>query len=311
MPSIQSKIFFTLLKVFNIKTFIRIFVQNGKQPEKPFFSNNEIKKHKISSVDIDQKAVWTLGGDKETSTHIIYFHGGMYAVEGTVNHKKWLLNLYQHSDCRITYINYPIAPEYTVDETLQMVVDSYQLLAEKFPDDHFILMGDSAGGGLALVLAQYLRDHGFSEQPEKLILYSPWVILDMQNPEIREIAQRDVLLDIDLLKKSAKQYAGDYDLSHKYLSPYYNTCQDLGKIHIFYGGDELLAPDINLLEQKCIGEHAHAYFYCYEGMQHVFQLFTFLPESRDVLRRTGRILTKDDRTDYNERQSDGGGKNDS
>lgn len=310
MPSLQSKIFFGLLRLINLKGMLSIYVKTRKQSTKPFFSPREIKTYHISKIVIDQRDIWTLGADLETPTHILYFHGGMYVIEGTGFHKRWLLRLYRRSDIKITYVDYPLAPESTVDEALQTVVAAYEFLVQQFPDDHFILMGDSAGGGLALVLAQYLRDRDHKKPPEKLVLYSPWIRLDMQNPEIREIAKRDVLLDLDVLKKSAQQYAGEYELTHQYLSPYFNSFQNLGEIHVYFGGDELLAPDIQLFEEKCIREHACANFYCYEGMQHVFHLFTFLPESMDVLRRTREILINELRPDRI-KEVKGGPKNES
>jgi acetyl esterase/lipase len=173
-----------------------------------------------------------------------------------------------------------------------MVVKSYQFLSQQYPHDNFILMGDSAGGGLALVLAQSLRDQDVENRPQKLILYSPWVRLDMNNPEIQDFILKDSILDLDLLQKSARAYAGGDDLSDKYLSPYYGSCENLGEMHVFYGGDEMLAPDIKLLEKKCEAAVAEVYFYCYEGMGHDFQLFTFLPESQEVLRKTTEIINR-------------------
>lgn len=231
-----------------------------------------------------------MGKDRETRKHIIYFHGGMYTMEANSGHKRWLIQLFERANCKITFVDYPLAPENTVLETVKMVVHTYQFLAARFPEDTFILMGDSAGGGLALVLAQYLRDHNFGRRPGRLILYSPWVRLDMQNPAIQSSAQNDLILDSRALQKSAQAYAGAYNLSHPYLSPYYSSCEDLGEIHVFYGGEEMLAPDIRLLDEKCRQENVRSTFHCYPGMQHVFHLFSFLPESKDVLEKTIMLL---------------------
>jgi acetyl esterase/lipase len=173
-----------------------------------------------------------------------------------------------------------------------MVVKIYQYLTNQFPGDDFILMGDSAGGGLALVLAQVLRDQGIENRPKDLILYSPWIRLDMDNPAIQNFIQKECILDLALLRKSARAYAGSADLSDKHLSPYYGSCADLGEIYNFYGSDELLAPDIKLLKEKCTAEGVKAHFSCYKGMGHDFQLFTFLPEGKDVLKRTIEILNE-------------------
>lgn len=292
MLSVQSKIFYGLLRLFNAKKFINKSAGKEKRKNKPFFSQFQREKYHILTERIDQREILIMGKDHETRSHVIYFHGGMYIAEGNAAHKQWLINLFHKAGCKITYVDYPLAPEYTYLETIEMVVKAYQYLINKYPSDEFILMGDSAGGGLALVLCQYLKDHGFEHRPVKLILYSPWVRLDMTNPEIQKISRKDLTLDLEMLKKSARVYAGDADLSDQYISPYYGSCKNLEEMHIFFGCDEMLAPDILLLEKKCKGENAVGYFYCYEGMGHDFQLFSFLPESKDVLRRTIEMINE-------------------
>jgi monoterpene epsilon-lactone hydrolase len=291
MSSIQSKIFYSSIRLFKIRKLINKAAESKNRRDQHFFSPKEKKKYDIFTTTIDQKEVSIMGKNRETHRHVIYFHGGMYVAEANNAHKQWLVKLFRNTDCELTYVDYPLAPEHKYPETVEMVLKSYQFLINQYPDDDFILMGDSAGGGLALVLAQYLRDHHLKKAPVMLILYSPWVRLDMNNPQIHQFVPKDVILDLDLLQKSARAYAGNTELTHGLLSPYYRNCQDLGDIHVFYGGDELLAPDIALLKQKCEEENAKASFTCYQGMGHVFQLFTFLPESQDVLRRTIEIIS--------------------
>jgi len=290
MPSIQSSLFYGLLKTINIETFLYRNLEEKKRKKRVFFSKREFIKFNISTVLIDHKEVSTIGKDLETPLHVIYFHGGMYVLEATRLHKRWLVNLFLGANCKVTTIDYPLAPENIFTETIQMVVRAYQFLSGQYPHDRFVLMGDSSGGGLALALAQYLRDHDFDHRPEKLALYSPWVNLAMNTPGVENQAKRDALLDASVLKRSAQAYAGGADLSHPYLSPYFGNCADLGAIHVFCGDDELLSPNLMLFEQKCHAENEQAVFYRYEGMQHVFQLFTFLPESKDVLDKTLEIL---------------------
>ena len=291
MSSHQSKFFFGLLRLFDVKKFINKAIEKQKRKHKPFFSDWEVEKYHILTTRINGKEISTLGQEQPGSMHVIYFHGGMYVLEGNKTHKRWLINLFQQTKCKITYVDYPLAPENTYQEIIQMVVDSYRYLTRKYPGDTFILMGDSAGGGLAVVLAQYLRDHGFDHRPQKLILYSPWVRLDMSNPEIKNFVNKDVILNIDLLRKSARGYAGSADLRDTNLSPYYGSFENLGEVHVFYGGDEMLAPDIRLMEKKCEMACAQAHFHCYDGLGHDFQLFTFLPESKEVWQKTIEILS--------------------
>jgi surfactin synthase thioesterase subunit len=53
-----------------------------------------------------------------------------------------------------------------------MVQQSFRLLIEKFPDDDFIFMGDSAGGGLALAFAQKLVNEKASKLPIKNFFFA-------------------------------------------------------------------------------------------------------------------------------------------
>lgn len=56
------------------------------------------------------------------------------------------------------------------------------------------VMGDSAGGGLSLALAMYLRDAGLGHlMPRALVLMSPWVDLTMSCGSWDENAPYDVV----------------------------------------------------------------------------------------------------------------------
>ena len=281
-----AQAYYHLQKMINIKSILNKMIEKKHRRKRPFFSKQNINKFDIETVYINDKEVSTIGAEIKTTTHIIFLHGGQYVLDAKGIHRSWILRLYQKTKCRITYIDYPLAPEKTYQDTIKMVIDSYQFLVNKYPDDSFILMGDSAGGGLALVIAQYLRDSNHQNRPDKLLLYSPWLNLDMRYDDIIENGTKDMILDAKGLRRSAKEYAANSPLSHKYLSPVNNSCKDLGEIVVYYGENEMFAPDIMLFEKQCREENLPSVFYSYQGMQHVFHLFLFLPESKDVMKKT-------------------------
>ena len=59
-----------------------------------------------------------------------------------------------------------------------------------------VLMGDSAGGGLALLLAQHLAAEGGARPPDSLVLLSPWldVSVTMTEQEHKQLARLDPFL---------------------------------------------------------------------------------------------------------------------
>ena len=59
---------------------------------------------------------------------------------------------------KVTFIDYPLAPEHTYEKTHEIVMKHTERLQLKNYGDEFYLFGDSAGGGLALAVLQILRD---------------------------------------------------------------------------------------------------------------------------------------------------------
>ena len=130
MQSVQSKLFNGFLKLFNIKEIINKFLGKGKRRNRPFFSKRAIEKHSVSTVYIDHKEVSTLGNDRETQTHILYFHGGMYTIEANTGHKKWLELLF----CDATRKGTPL---FNISEAA-VCLRSWKLILSN-PDDTFSL----------------------------------------------------------------------------------------------------------------------------------------------------------------------------
>ena len=82
--------------------------------------------------------------------------------------------------------DYPLAPQYNYEDAFNMVLPLYEKILEKVKQENLILMGDSAGGGIALALSEKLGEEDFS-QPQELILLSPWIDVTMENKEIEKV----------------------------------------------------------------------------------------------------------------------------
>ena len=82
-----------------------------------------------------------------------------------------------------------------------------------------MVAGDSAGGGLALALALYLRDHE-EPLPKKLVLMSPWTDLTISGESYRTNFEKDPLFGNtteSMLYSNA--YYGGRDPENPYISP--------------------------------------------------------------------------------------------
>lgn len=159
-----------------------------------------------------------------------------------------------------------------------MVIPLYQDLLLKTRPEDLILMGDSAGGGFALALAQKMSDEQVS-QPKHIILLSPWLDISLTNPAIKEIEPSDSFLGVEGLQLAGKAFAGGTNPDYYLLSPINGTLEGLGKISLFIGSKEILAADARKLKALAESKGIGINYFEYEDMLHVWMLLNF-PESK-------------------------------
>ena len=124
-----------------------------------------------------------------TSNYILYFHGGSYVAEATDNHWTFLENIVRDTGYTVIMPDYPLTPKYNYKDVYNMVEPLYKELIKKIGNDNVIIMGDSAGGGLALGLYEKIANQNI-ELPTKTILISPWLDVRLENENIKEIEKR-------------------------------------------------------------------------------------------------------------------------
>ncbi len=152
----------------------------------------------VHTHQINGSNVFTLTPkQKGSNKHILYLHGGAYVGGFVKVHWNFLAYLLQHLQCSITAPDYPLAPKYTYKEAFEVVATTYKSLLESVHPDNLILMGDSAGGGFALALAQKMRNETVPT-PSQLILLSPWLDITLTNPEIAKIDPADPFMGMGI-----------------------------------------------------------------------------------------------------------------
>ena len=159
------------------------------------------------------------------------------------SHKNIVERMVKKYNLKVTFIDYPLAPEHTADKTHEVLMKAYKSVTQKNINDKFYFFGDSAGGGLALAFLQEARDKNVIPFPEKTVLMSPWPDISMTNKEIKKFEKKDPLLPVQSLIKIGKQYAGNLDLKSPLVSPIYGNMDNLGEIMLLFGTNEVFYPD--------------------------------------------------------------------
>lgn len=232
---------------------------------------------------LDQPAV-------ENTTRVIYLHGGAYVQGFTKFHWSFITQMVEEAQCAVIAPDYPLAPVHTYETTFELVESVYRKVIVSNPPSSVVLMGDSSGGGLALALAQKLKEKGMP-QPSQIILLSPWLDITLSNQEIKNLDSKDPFLGIEGLTEAGLKYAGGKDPFHFQLSPIYGSLNGLGAISVFVGTREILVADTRKLKRIADASGIPIAYFEYPDMVHAWMLFDF-PESRRAKEQIFRLISK-------------------
>jgi monoterpene epsilon-lactone hydrolase len=240
-------------------------------------------RHRIAERAFGSCRVFTVAPRRAaTSRHILYLHGGGYF--SPIMHAHWSLvgRLVRRLRCTATVPLYPLAPEHTAREVIAHMMALAREILDSVGPANVSLMGDSAGGGMALALAQQLR-HQEAPLPRALVLLSPWLDATVSDPRQPALAKVDRLLDIPGTCAAGRLYAGDLPLTDPRVSPLFGTLRGLPPIAVFTGTNDLLNPDARRLEEKAEREGAPLEFHEYDGMFHGWVAGPPIPETRQAI----------------------------
>ena len=230
---------------------------------------------------------------EKTELTILYFHGGSYMAEITQEHWNFLEKVINSTGATVILPDYPLAPKHNYKDVFDMVVPLYNEIVSKINLENLVVMGDSAGGGLALALEEKivadtksLSTQNDSEEinqseigmnqdyklPAKTILISPWLDVRLENPKINEVKKLDKDLNKDTLKLAGIAYAGEDGLNSYLVNPIDGDLSKLKNITIFTGTYDILNPDVHILVQKAEEQGISINIKEYEGASHIWIL---------------------------------------
>jgi acetyl esterase/lipase len=221
--------------------------------------------------------------DKKSSHVILQLHGGAYVSGYSDTYRKSAVKLHDVScGADIYSLDYRLAPKHPYPAALEDAVAAYEaLLRMGYVGEDIMIVGDSAGGGLALALGLYLRDHQI-RMPRAIITLSAWADLAAQGESYLRNASLDPLLGEGTVPLDAVAYAGSLEmLKHPYVSPAYGDFDDFTTLMMHVGTHEVLESDTITVAKKASEAGNDVTLYLYRGMFHVFQLaFDLIPEAR-------------------------------
>lgn len=221
---------------------------------------------------------------------VIYVHGGGWLFGSPRSHRVIASNLARASGCTVLSVQYRLAPENPAPAAHDDVFAAYQwALAQGLPGSALALVGDSAGGNMALATAVRARDAGLP-LPAAMVLLSPALDLAGQGESHIDMADAP-LVDRGLMGLFKMLYLGDGDPDSPDVTPFGADMTGLPPTLIHVGSWELLRSDSQTLAARMKAAGVAAQLRIWAGMCHNHQLFApFLDEGMESLDQAGAFL---------------------
>ena len=190
--------------------------------------------------------------------------------------------------------DYRVAPENPYPAALEDAVAAYNwLLQQGYRGNQIVIGGDSAGGGLAMAMTMYLRDHNM-DMPKGIVAMSPWTDLTASGSSYGDNFEIDPLFGKtkeSLIYNNA--YPGEENPENPYISPLFGNFEKFPPMLIQVGTYEMLLSDSISVAKKARQAGVRVRLSKYPGMFHVFQrAMLLLPESRKAWIEVERFLEK-------------------
>lgn len=217
----------------------------------------------------------------------IYLHGGAYVLGSADTHLRLAANYALASGARVWSVDYRLAPEHPYPAALDDAVAVWREIADALPT---AIIGDSAGGGLALALAVRIRDEGLGA-PAALAMISPWADLSLSSGAVKARAEREIMLSERGLALDADRYRGSIEISDPRISPLFADMAGLPPAFIQVGSEEILFDDARLAAERIEAAGGNVHLQIWEGMAHAWPAFgDAVPEAAASIAALGAFL---------------------
>lgn len=294
MPSLKSRTFLFLLRnrhllrfqkrkrVFDSNTSIPAFREECEKGARLFGKIPEgIEVEPVTADGL--KAEWIIPSNAGKDKVIFFTHGGGYVSGSCSDHRMHVAKFVKESGVGALLFEYRLAPEHPYPAAMEDTLKAYKwLLNQGISSSNVVIMGDSAGGGLALAVLLALRDEGIP-MPSAAVALSPWTDLKCTGDSYRTNVNV-CLSPLDSWTVFSKYYTGDNDPCLPLISPLYGDLCGLPPMLIYAGGDEVLRDDSVRFAEKAKAAGVNVKLHVEEGMFHCYPVAApMFPEAQEAM----------------------------
>ncbi len=221
-------------------------------------------------------------GTTDSVPAIVYLHGGGWVVGDLDTHDPSCRLLAEESDCLVVSVDYRLAPEHPFPAAVDDAVAAYRWVHDRADElgvepGRVGVMGDSAGGNLAAVVAQVTRDTDVPPPTAQCLVY-PATDLLMREPSHQLFAEGFFLTKPSMDWYRAQYLPDEADRDSPLASPLEAT--DLAGICpalVVTAGFDPLRDEGRRYAERLADAGAPVRYRCYDDMVHGFFGMGVLP----------------------------------
>jgi acetyl esterase/lipase len=230
---------------------------------------------------------------------ILYMHGGAFLTCGVNSHGRLVQMLSKYADSPVLVVNYRMIPKHSVGQALDDCYDAYKWLRLKgYDPEQIVLAGDSAGGYLALALAERLQHDALAgETPAAIVTMSPLFEIDNESRANHPNIHSDAMFPpkaftalVDLVEAAAERNVVD-GKPEEVLEPLDHIEPGLPRTLIHVSGSEVLLNDARKAAHMLAAAGVPVEVRVWPGQMHVFQIAApAIKEGTRSLRQVGDYI---------------------
>ena len=239
----------------------------------------------VTQYKVGDMQVFEVSAKDDSSPIVLYIHGGAYLNNFMPLHWSAMAEWAETTGCGIVAPNYPLLYRFTAKDAHPLMIQLYRQLLERFPERRIIVMGDSAGGGFTLALAQELKADSIN-MPHRLILISPWVDISGGDDKLQK---EDSFLNNDVLRRVGADWADTLDTHNPIVSPLYGDMEGLPPTDLYTGTWEVFYTDIVKTYDKMKAAGVDARLHVKKKLGHVYPLWP-CPEGKKARKEISEAI---------------------
>jgi acetyl esterase/lipase len=264
-----------------------VFEQSGLNTPLPAGVTVESQK-----INDDITADWIIP-EKSCDKVVLYLHGGGFSVGSSISHRPLCSRIAAASGWKMLSINYRLAPEHKYPCALEDAVYSYQWLLKSYSAQQIVIMGDSAGGGLAMATLLAIKQQQIP-MPSTAVGISAWLDLECTSQSYQLNKNVDLLASAGGLRFVGRGYARKEINTNPLVSPFYaEDLKGLCPLLLQVGSAETLLDENMAFAEQAKRDNVNVELQVWPNMVHVWHsLYGLIPEAEQGIRAIAVWLNK-------------------